>query len=704
MSSTNIHIADIIRAAREEGREQLSDIEAFEIMEAVGMPLAGYRVVPLDIAKVREAAEALGFPVVLKTISEDILHKTEIGGVIPDIRSPEMLEEAFRVLRDVARRNNVDSLLMQRMVQGELEVIVGGSFDSIFGETVMFGLGGRWVEVMKDVYFRLAPASIKEAHAMMKDTRIYPLLQDFRGRKALPVEELARLIATISELIRNYDIREIDLNPLILSTDSISCVDAKVLLGKPPGRTPVTAKGRDSDLTTIFNPKNVLLVGSSMLEEDVGMTSPEAFQSIIANMRNFYKGTIQVLDITVGDEETIEAVCGQLAGSGEFELAVFLVPPKQSLLLLRQLKDSIRNLVHLSSAPHQGTEQREEYIRIIRSNGIRVIGSNSILGVIDTSSGVNTSFERGLMPPQGDIAVLSQSGGVGAALLDWAVYNKIGISRFVFMGEKVDVNDVDILRALQTDRNTKVIAIYMEGIEEGGGREFISCAREVIREKPIVVLKGGITEAAAERAKSHTASTAGANDIFNGAFYEAGIIRVGNIESLFAAASTLSLQPPMRGRRAAVVSNVGGPAILAADALVKEGFELPELTDGSREKIVERYPAIDPHNPLDLIADADDERYGFILEAVLQDENIDGILLIDMMKSTYFRPGYARVFKDIVDKHDKPVVNVVPGGEDYRAISEVLEGSGIPCYNTPKKGAKALKTLVHYHENRERLR
>jgi len=704
MSSHHASIDELIAKARKEGREQLSDIETFELMNAPGIPLVEYRVVKLDFAEVLEAALALGFPVVLKTVSGEVLHKTEIGGVIPNIRDQETLKQAFDSLKSVAEKNNVDTLLVQRMIEGELELIVGGKFDSIFEETIMFGLGGRWVEPMKDVSFRLAPVDVEDAHAMMRETRIYPLLQEFRGRKALPVEKLAGLIVKVSELIRNHDIREIDLNPVILGQDSIHCVDVKILVGKPDQASLPRQENQDTNLDTIFNPESILLVGSSLLDEEVGMTSPEAFGNIIANMRRFFKGTLQVLDISVGDEETIRAVCDQLAGSWEYDLAVFLVPPQQSLLLLRQLKNNIRSLVHLSSAPAQGTPEREEYISIIRSNNIRVIGPGSILGIIDTSSGVNTSFEPGLMPPRGDIAVLSQSGGVGASLLDWAVFNRIGISKFVFMGEKIDVGDVDILRALQEDNNTKVIAIYMEGIEEGGGREFIACARELVATKPIVVLKGGKTEAAAKRAQSHTASTAGTNDIFNCAFHEAGIIWVGNIESLLAAAHVLSLQPPMKGRRAAVVSNVGGPAILAADALVKEKFTLPELTETSRQKILEKYPTIDPHNPLDLIADADDERYGYILEVVLQDENIDGILLIDMMKSTYFKPEYAKVFKDIVDRYDKPVVNVVPGGEDHRIISEVLKDSGIPCYNTPKKGAKALKTLVHYYGNRERVR
>ena len=707
MSPENKTIDGIIQTARDQGRDQLSDIEAFQIMELVGVPLAPYQLITGDLIELRKAAAKLGYPVALKTVSKVHLHKSELGGVVTDISGPVELARAFQAMQERLVGKEIDGFLVQKMEKGSLEVIIGGNLDPVFGETVMFGLGGTWVEVLKDVSFRLAPTTVQKAKAMFSETRIYPLLGEFRGRAALPVDELAELVVAISRLLANHDIKEIDLNPMILSPGKLVCVDAKILIGKgTASEEGVVSSNPNAGLERLFNPGSVLLVGSSVLEEEVGMTSPQAFENIIHNMKRFYKGELEVLDIKAGDEATVAALCQELQTAGkQFDLAVFLVPPPQSLFLLRGLRDSIKNLIHLSSAPPQGSIEREEYLAIIREKSIRVIGSNSILGVMDTSSGLNTSFEKGLMPEPGNIAVLSQSGGVGAALLDWAVFNGIGISKFVFMGEKLDVGDVDILKTLDQDPQTKVIAIYMEGIEGGRGRDFVQTARTVVRSKPIVVLKGGKTKEAAQRARSHTASTAGTNEIFECAFQEAGVIRVGNIESLFAAAQTLLLQPPMRGRNAAVVSNVGGPAILAADALVKERFQLPRLTEASIRKLREKYPSVDPHNPIDLIADAGPERYSFVLETTLKDENIDGVLLIDMMKSTYFKPEYARVFKDIVARYpDKPVVNVVPGGEDFSAISEVLKGSGIPCFNTPKKGAKALKTLVIYHESRERVK
>lgn len=706
MKDENKVIEKIISHVRKDGRVTLSDQESFQIMETIGIPLADYRFIKgLNWSELKNKAHEVGYPLALKMVSKGLLHKTEAGGVFTDIAATDSLKDAFNKIKKI----NVEGLLLQRMVKGEVELIIGAKFDPFFGGVVMFGLGGKWVEVMKDISLRLAPVRPQEALAMIKETRIAPVLFEFRGREALAVDKLSEIIVKISHLISSFGIKEIDLNPVILNKEEAKCVDVKMVL-REEDETEKFHKLRGKvelgkGLHHIFNPESVLVVGSSVLKEKVGMTKPSAFENIVYNMKKFFKGEVSVLDIKEGGEERIKKMCRAFSEKEmRFDLGIFLLPPKECLYLLKNLKNHLKSMVHLSAAPPQDTPQRQEYLNIVKSvPELRLIGANSILGVIDTESGVNTTFERDLMPERGNIAVLSQSGGVGAALLDWAVFNKIGISKFVFMGDKVDVNDSDMLKLLKDDRKTKVIAIYMEGMDEGRGREFVTTAREVVKEKPIVVLKGARTEESARRAKSHTAATAGKNEVFNCAFYEAGIIRVSNIESLFSTALTLSLQPPMKGRSVAVVSNVGGPAILAADALADQGLLLSPLSEETKEKIKAKYPAIEPINPLDLIADADEQRYGFVLDAVLQDENVDGVLIIDMMKSTYFKPEYVRVFKELSQKYHKPLVNVVPGGEDFKRIAEELRDTAIPCFNTPEKGAEALRSLYLYHIYRKRI-
>jgi acyl-CoA synthetase (NDP forming) len=299
------------------------------------------------------------------------------------------------------------------------------------------------------------------------------------------------------------------------------------------------------------------------------------------------------------------------------------------------------------------------------------------------------------MPKKGNIAVISQSGGVGSCMLDWACFYNVGISKFAFVGDKIDVDDVDLLRYFGEDKNTKVVCLYMEGIKKG--REFIEQARKIVRHKPLIVLKGGITQESAQRAKSHTASIAGSDEVFDAAFKKAGIIRVENIEELMNTAIALSKQPPMRGDHVAIISNVGGPAILAGDAVAENGLKLATLSKMVKQNIESLYPGVDASNPIDMIADARAERYAKVLDLVMSDKNVDGVLVINMLKSTFFEPADAKVIPKIASKYpDKPVVDVPAGGEDFTKVYKVLGSTDIPLYNLPDKAVKALKALRDY--------
>ncbi|MEM2119346.1 MAG: CoA-binding protein, partial [Candidatus Bathyarchaeia archaeon] len=297
----------------------------------------------------------------------------------------------------------------------------------------------------------------------------------------------------------------------------------------------------------------------------------------------------------------------------------------------------------------------------------------------------------------GTIAIISQSGGVGACMLDWATYYDVGISKFAFVGDKVDVNDVDLLEYFGKDNNTRVICLYMEGVKDG--RKFIETARKITKHKPILVLKGGITQESASRAKSHTASIAGSDEVFDAAFKKAGIIRVEDIEELMNDAIALSKQPPLKGDNIAIVSNVGGPAILAADAVVRNGLKLATLSESTKRKIERLYQGLDASNPIDLIADARAERYKKVLELTLGDRNVNGVMIINMLKSTFFEPKDAKIIPEVAAKFPKkPVVDVPAGGEDFEQVHKVLKKTSIPLFNLPEKAAKALRALRNYQK------
>jgi acyl-CoA synthetase (NDP forming) len=450
-----------------------------------------------------------------------------------------------------------------------------------------------------------------------------------------------------------------------------------------------------TDVEAIFEPKTVVLIGSNIIREKVGMASPQLFRDVTYNMRKFFQGKIYVIDLHGKTKNNNVDKLPEIP-----QLAAIMLPPEQSIIQAEKCaKIGVKALVMITGG--YKNNQRESLLKLREKYGIRILGPNTIMGVINTFNGLNTTFERNVMPKKGNISVISQSGGVGACLLDWACFYRIGISKFAFMGDKIDVDDVDLLHYLSKDEETKVICLYMEGIKNG--RNFIEEARKIVKKKPVLVLKGGITHESALRAQSHTASMSGSDEIFNAAFKKAGIIRVENIEELMDAALALSKQPPMYGDNVAIVSNVGGPAILTADAVARNNLKLAALSEKTKKKIESLYHGVDATNPIDIIADARAERYRKVLKLVFEDENVDGIIIVNMLKSCFFEPEDAKVIPEIAAKYTgKPVVDVPAGGEDFALVHEVLGESTIPLYNLPEKAVKALKVLRTYGKIHEK--
>jgi acyl-CoA synthetase (NDP forming) len=444
-----------------------------------------------------------------------------------------------------------------------------------------------------------------------------------------------------------------------------------------------------SEVNAILIPKNVVLIGSTVVREEVGMTSPQLFRSVVHNMKKYFRGKTHVLDLNgkadIDDLTNLTHVP---------ELAVLMLPPRQSIVQAEKCaRKGVKALVMITGG--YSDMQHQQLLKLKQKHGIRILGPNTIMGVMNTANGLNTTFEKDVMPKKGNVAVISQSGGVGASILDWACYYNIGISKFAFMGDKIDIDDVDLLQYLGEDEKTEVICLYMEGVKNG--RRFIEEAAKITQKKPILALKGGITQESAHRAKSHTSSIAGSDEIFDAAFKKAGIIRVSDVEELMDAGIALSKQPPMLGDNVAVVSNVGGPAILAADAIVRNNLKLANLSPKTKNTIEKLYPGVDATNPIDMIADARAERYKKVLELVLSDKNVDGVLVINMLKSCFFEPTDARIIPEVAAQHSgKPVVDMPAGGEDFALIYRVLGNTKIPLFDLPEKAVKALRVLRAY--------
>jgi len=428
-----------------------------------------------------------------------------------------------------------------------------------------------------------------------------------------------------------------------------------------------------------LRPEKVVLIGSSTMTEEIGMTAPELFRGIQKNMDGF-TGTVTVVD--VDDPAPIEG-----------DMAVIALPPDVSLTWAEKCGEAgISAIIQITGG--FTAEQRATYNGFIQKYGFRLLGPNSIMGYLDTSIGLNTAFNEGMSPAKGPLSFIVQSGGVGAAVLDTAISEGCGISRFAFVGDKVDIDDEDLLIDMLDDPETKAIGMYVEGVKDG--RSFVETASKVTASKPIVALKGGISKEGARRARSHTASVSGSDDIFDIALKEAGIIRVPSIQSLIHTSVALAHQQPLQGKRIAIVSNVGGPAILGADAVVRAGLKMARPAPETVETVTSEYPGVEMINPIDLIADADGGRYRHVLGAVLDDDGVDGVIVINQMKSCFFRPEDVDGILDALAGSAKPVVDVIPGGTDFRALRGRFIEAGIPAYTDPSHAVEALEALYKY--------
>jgi len=357
----------------------------------------------------------------------------------------------------------------------------------------------------------------------------------------------------------------------------------------------------------------------------------------------------------------------------------------------------VRGAVILSSgfreAGAQGIALETEIQELIRASGLRILGPDS-LGIMNPVLGLNASFAAAL-PEAGSVGFISQSGALGSAILDWSGGGRSGFSVFVSLGSMLDVGWGDMIRDLGNDPHTKSIVIYMESI--GDARSFLSAAREVALSKPIIVLKAGATKQAARVVAAHTGCEAGSDEVFDAALRRVGVLRVRSISSLFYLADILSKQAPPRGRRLTILTNAGGPAALATDALIAGGGELAELSDGTLDALDELLPVPWSHaNPIDLLGDADAERYAKAIEIAGEDPGSDGLLVILTPQAMTHPTHTADALAALKNTHSKPVLASWIGGRCVEEGVAVLRNSGIPTFPYPDAAAHVFTDMWRY--------
>jgi acetyltransferase len=386
------------------------------------------------------------------------------------------------------------------------------------------------------------------------------------------------------------------------------------------------------------------------------------------------------------------------------ELAVIVVPKRFVAGVMQDCGDKGVGAAIIITAGFretgpEGRQLEREVMEIARQHGIHVVGPNC-LGVINTASDLNASFAA-TMPEKGRISFMSQSGALCTGILDWAALNGLGFASFVSLGNKGDLNETDFLQAWQQDAGTDVVMAYLEGIVDGP--RFMQTARQLTKQKPLIVVKSGTTSAGSRAVSSHTGTLAGSDAAYDAAFKQSGVLRAHSVSELFVYSTAFAYQPLPQGRQVAIITNAGGPGIMATDACEEQGLRLASLSSETVSYLQENLPAAaNCYNPIDVLGDARADRYELALKAALDDPNVDAVIFLLTPQAMTEIEGTARAVVALSQGYDKPVLANFMGARDVAVGNRVLGAGRIPFYGFPEEAASALARMVEHREWRER--
>jgi len=447
-------------------------------------------------------------------------------------------------------------------------------------------------------------------------------------------------------------------------------------------------------LSFFFNPNSVAVIGASENPDKLG-------HAVLRNLIDcgyIHKGEIYPINpksteiLGIPTYKSVEDVPGPI------DMAVIVIPQPYVPDALRTWgKKGIKGVVIISAgfreAGIEGVERERELVRIAKQYRMRIIGPN-VLGLLDTYTPINASFAAD-SPPQGPIAITSQSGALGTAILDWAQAGSLGLSKFVSLGNKADVNEIDLLEEWAGDEKTKVILMYIE--ELTAGQKFLETAKTVAKQKPVVAIKSGVTQSGARAVSSHTGSLAGSEQAYHAAFQQAGVIRADSMQELFDMALAFGYQPKLQGKNIAIITNAGGPGILATDALERAGLSLARFENHTLQELEKTLPdAASASNPVDVLGDALADRYKFALDKVAEDPNVDGLMVVLTPQAMTEIEATAQAVCDKAKEINKPILTCFMGEKRIKAGIDVLVSNNIPNYPFPNRAALAFRAMAEY--------
>ena len=685
MSNAKDAVRQILDSVKADKRTSLTAPEGKLVCDAYGIPVPREGVAN-SAAEAAKIATAMGFPVVMKIVSPDILHKTEAGGVMVGVNTAADVETGYAAILANARKYKADARIegiqVQQMLLGGQEVIVGAVTDGSFGKLVAFGLGGVLVEVLKDITFRLAPASRQDALSMLDGIQAHEMLKGVRGSDPANRDAIADIIVNVSRLITDFpEIAEMDLNPVFATKDAAIAADVRIVVDFAP--KPPRPRPRHDDIVRqmnrIMKPKAVAVIGASAEAGKIG-------NSVMKNLINGgYPGEIYPIH-PKADEIMGKKVYKSVKDvPGEIDIAVFAIPASlvaSALIECGEKKVVGAILIQSGYAETGNIKGQEELQAIGQKYGIRLMGPN-IYGFYYTPANLCATFCTAY-DVKGSAALSSQSGGIGMAIIGFSRSAKMGVSAIVGLGNKSDIDEDDLLTFFEQDDNTQIIAQHCEDLKDG--RAFAEVARRVSKKKPIVVLKAGRTSAGAKAASSHTGALAGDDKIYEDVFNQSGVIRARSLRDMLEFARGIPVLPTPKGENVVIITGAGGSGVLLSDACVDNKLSLmtiPPDLDAAFRKFIPPFGAAG--NPVDITGGEPPITYVNTVKLGLEDPRIHALILgywhTIVTPPMVFARNMVEVKNAMKAKGiEKPIVASLAGDIEVEEAADYLYQNGIVAY------------------------
>lgn len=678
-------VSRLLGKAKAEGRDSLTAPEAKELCDLYGIPVPQEGLAKSADEAVK-MAEGMGFPVVLKIVSPQILHKTEAGGVLVGVKSADEVRAGYQKIVDNAKaydaKADIHGIQVQQMLKGGQEVIVGAVTDPSFGKLVAFGLGGILVEVLKDITFRLAPVSHEDALSMLDGIQAAEMLKGVRGSDPVDREALAKILVNVSRLVDEVpEIVELDLNPVFARADGATAADVRIVLDFEakvqryrPNEEQILNK-----MNRIMKPEGVAVIGASPENGKIG-------NSVMKNLINGgYKGQIYPVHPKLDEVLGYKAYKSVKDIPGNVDIAVFAIPAKFVAGALTEVGEKgIAGAILIPSgfAETGNVEGQDELVEISRKYDIRLMGPN-IYGFYYTPMNLCATFCTPF-DVKGKAALSSQSGGIGMAIIGFSRSSKMGVSAIVGLGNKSDIDEDDLLTFFEHDDNTQIVAMHLEDLKDG--RAFSDAAKRVSKKKPVVVLKAGRTSLGARAASSHTGALAGNDKIYEDVLKQSGVIRARSLQDLLQFARGVPVLPTPKGENVVIITGAGGSGVLLSDACVDNGLNLmamPSDLDAAFRKFIPPFGAAG--NPVDITGGEPPTTYQNTVRLGLEDERIHSLILgywhTIITPPMVFAKVITEVVQEMRDKGiDKPVVASLAGDVQVEEAADYLYQHGIVAY------------------------